>query len=280
MRTRRYSSDVLDSKKTLLGFQLISILILIGTMLGVGILELIIPDFFNYPYFKWSAPISDILRFWPLLTWGLIGSIGSSIGKEDHFNENEEIFIYDLITSILAGVWEEIGYRCFFICTGMISIVIGNWFFSTFLGFILGAICLVIAVAFLKEKNILIGIGLLALAGLFFWVTNLVDPVYWVYNHIIFPVLNFVSIGTLSPILYNGHEPLFVMGAILANAKFRDGHKYQGTFGLLNSWIGGFVLLYAMLTYGLLVAIIVHAIYDIFFAVSSYVSTEIKQRLR
>ena len=48
-----------------------------------------------------------------------------------------------------------------------------------------------------------------------------------------------------------------------ANLKFRDGHKYQGLFGYFNSWIIGYILLHAMMFHGLLVAIIIHAVYDV-----------------
>jgi hypothetical protein len=110
------------------------------------------------------------------------------------------------------------------------------------------------------------------------------DPIYWIYEHIIFNVLNFISLGFLEPVLYFENAPmssegskisLFLMGAVSANAKFRDGHKYQGIIGLLNAWMAGFVLLYAMLYHGLLCAIIVHALYDLEFAFIRYIGRKV-----
>jgi hypothetical protein len=68
---------------------------------------------------------------------------------------------------------------------------------------------------------------------------------------------------------------LFIAAAVSVNAKFRDGHKYQGFFGMVNAWVVGFILLYAMLYYGLMTAIVVHAIYDLEFAAIRYIGRKV-----
>ena len=58
--------------------------------------------------------------------------------------------------------------------------------------------------------------------------------------------------------------PWFVGAALLsANAMFRNGHKYQGPIGIVNSWYIGMFLFWIMFQFGLIVAIIVHILYDV-----------------
>ncbi|MEI6774817.1 MAG: hypothetical protein WCL18_08865 [bacterium] len=98
------------------------------------------------------------------------------------------------------------------------------------------------------------------------------DPVYWIYKKIMFPIWHFVSFGLLDPILYNkDFSFLFIVGAMSANIKFRDGHKYQGLFGYVNAWIIGYILLYTMMFYGLWVAIIIHVIYDVLIGLTRFI---------
>ena len=49
---------------------------------------------------------------------------------------------------------------------------------------------------------------------------------------------------------------------LYTNAFFRDGHRYQGPIGVLNSWFAGMFLFWIMFTYGLPAAILVHFMYD------------------
>lgn len=147
----------------------------------------------------------------------------------------------------------------------MIGVIVANWMLSSFVGLILGIILLCTAIFLFNEKHFFYGILVVAMAIFFFIAFNTVDPLYWLYEEIFIPVLTFLSLGSLSGILTENGDKLFVMGALAANANFRDGHKYQGTLGVMNAWIVGFVLLYAAMTYGLITAILIHAIYDIEF---------------
>ncbi len=156
----------------------------------------------------------------------------------------------------------------------MISVIFSNWMLGTFIGYVIGGVCIIFSLKMFAEKEIvpcIFGILLIALGSSIIWICSFVDPIFWLYNWIIVPFLHYASFGQLDSILYKGNSQLFVMGAISANSLFRDGHKYQGRRGMLNSWVIGFVLLHATMTYGLLIAIIIHAVYDINFAIIHYV---------
>lgn len=56
----------------------------------------------------------------------------------------------------------------------------------------------------------------------------------WLYEFITIPITNLITIGLMQNILY-GFPLILIAGALSANAAFRDGHKYQGGFGYINS---------------------------------------------
>jgi hypothetical protein len=55
---------------------------------------------------------------------------------------------------------------------------------------------------------------------------------------------------------------LYISAVLWSNAKFRDGHKYQGLTGILSSYVFGIYMYYIAFTHGLLYAIVVHAMFD------------------
>ena len=61
------------------------------------------------------------------------------------------------------------------------------------------------------------------------------------------------------------HPSSWAVGAavISANAFFRDGHKYQGILGVLNSWFAGMFFFWMMFAHGLWAAMVVHFTYDV-----------------
>ena len=73
---------------------------------------------------------------------------------------------------------------------------------------------------------------------------------------------SFLTLGTIDNILYHPFGWFVGAGIILANAKFRDGHKYQGKFGFINSWFIGMYLFWLMFEYGLVACIVIHFLYD------------------
>lgn len=245
------------------------------------------PDFFSP--FEWSRGVQISLAysaacFWPMFAWAAFMAVINlfNLGPSMTTGTTDEGHLfYDTTTSLLAGLWEELGFRCVFILGAMISIVFSNFIWSWLLViFAIVALGFTFSIMAKSEGNpIIFIIGVMLAIGAMFVVYltwNLEDPVYWIYKNIVFNILSFISLGYLDPILhYEGAPFLFIAGAVSTNAKFRDGHKYQGPIGVLNAWAVGFVLLYAMLYYGLLTAIIVHAIYDIEFAVIRYIGRKV-----
>jgi len=262
-----FKSDELDRNKTLIGLQLVSIVILICTFVFWVIFEQFKSDFFNFKdyWYRTDNLFGSVFSYWPLFVWGGLMAFVSCFNIRSYFKA-KEIFATDIITSVLAGIWEELGYRCVFILTAMIGIVVSNFFWFWLMLLILIIICIAILTSLeaTLSRIITVIVFLIMIAGLF--MLDLKDPIYWMYNHIIFPILNLVSFHQLRPVLYHESLPfLFIAGAVSANAKFRDGHKYLGPIGQLNAWVIGYVLLHAMIFHGLVVAIICHSIYDLEF---------------
>ena len=132
-------------------------------------------------------------------------------------------FIAGSITSILAGVLEEISFRWLIFLGSIITIKFTNFLFFGFLGF-----------------------GVLQ----------------WVHINILGPIANLTTLGYLQEQLMNP-EGWAVGAALLAsNALFRDGHKYQGLFGVVNSWFIGMVMFWVLFRYGLVACIFLHFLYD------------------
>lgn len=278
----RYSfhrnSDEVEQNGITILTQLLAIGVLGLTALFVWAVEHWWPDFYNHPNLNWSVTIDNVLRFWPLLVYCTILTGIFTIFANDR-RADGRAFGLAIIISVLAGIWEELGYRWIFICTAMIGIVFMNWLLGTFFGLILIFIILVLgAVVFylsissssgatVKIIGALSGLATIASSIFLFNIVTLQghdNPMLWFYGTILVPVINFITLGNFKHILYNPNLPqLFVFGIIAANAKFRDGHKYQGPVGMLNAWVIGLIMMHATITYGLGTAIAVHAIYDI-----------------
>jgi len=264
----------LEARKSLFGMQLIFTAILCAVAAGVGVVEYFFPKFFDYPYFSWSVNSGDVFAFWPMYVWGI--ALTALISSRSSSSFDGKLLALGTLTSVMAGVWEEVAFRCFYICYAMVVVLVFNWLFSTGLGIFLtvlfagGAVACLLAAGSPLVK--VVGAGILGfLAWLAWGLTMDFDPLYWFYDTILIPIAYYATFKQAEPVLYGGYPALFVYGAFLANMWFRDGHKYQGLLGWVNSWYLGMVLLYAMLTYGLLTAIVVHALYDILIHVTIYV---------
>jgi hypothetical protein len=268
-------AGIVENKKLMLGFQALSLTVTLAMLIVWAIVEKINPDFFNYPYwYNTDNFFESVAKFWPLFVWGgLMAFVGYSKNWVTS-HDAETIFKLDVATSVMAGLWEEIGFRCVYILTAMIGICFANfcWKWTIVISLIITVIYLLVSLAKAKVVHIILSLIMLGIFGGFavlLWHIN--DPIYWVYQNITFPVINFITLHQFEHILYSGSIPfLFVAGAISANAKFRDGHKYQGPKGLLNSWVIGMVLINAMINHGLVIAIVIHAIYDLEFAFVRY----------
>jgi hypothetical protein len=224
---------------------------------------------FVYPYLDMPLRLDNVVAFWPLFAYGISLFILSwMIGEEKVYSSHLDgkLWRYGMATGNLAAIWEELGYRMSFVGVAMIMIVIVNWILGTAFGVVLVVAAIVIAFGLIVSDNAPSSLAVVPLivggGGGFALATT--DPLYWFYESIMIPLINFCSLGSFDSILVNPevHDPLFLMGAVLANAWFRDGHQYQGPTGLLNAWIYGFVAIYATMTYGLLTAIVIHALWN------------------
>lgn len=266
--------SAIDGQVDIFNYQLKRIGLLALAAAGVILIEKFIPHFFDYQYFKWGGWVS-VGNFWPLFAWGaglylFLRSTHSSY-LPIRITDNRELFKWHLITSTLAGIWEELGYRWAFICYAMLGIVVANWLFSSGVGLAVSVVAAGGAAVLWHEKEkgtAYVAIGVAVVAALFALYAN---PLYWFYQIMVY-VIHFTTLTLMDPVLYgNNHNAGFIFGAVAANAWFRDGHKYQGPLGIVNSWYAGMVLLYATVTYGLLTAIVVHILYDVILSLLRFV---------
>ncbi|KAL6040264.1 CPBP family intramembrane metalloprotease [Balamuthia mandrillaris] len=63
----------------------------------------------------------------------------------------------------------------------------------------------------------------------------------------------------------------FIVAMVLSNLLFRDGGKYQGLVGWINSWYVGLALLSCMLKHGVWTALLLHLLYDLEFLIIGFV---------
>lgn len=242
-------------------------------------------DFLNSEFWlKTDNIVDSISQYWFVFAWCiLLIFLTLSSVVVGHFSGAKKIFGLNVITSIFAGIWEEIGFRGLYIFTAMVGIMFLNFFLKWIILIVIVVFALIGIFKFLSKETILfsIVIAILAFAFVYWWIGLDIanNPVYWFYENIVFPVFSFISFGFLDSILYNeSFSFLFIAGVLSANARFRDGHKYQGWFGYFNSWVIGFILIHIMMYHGLLVAIIIHILYDMIIGFSSFMKRLIMRK--
>jgi hypothetical protein len=244
---------------------------------GIGVIELFFPSFFNFPYWKWSLEWENVWKFYPLFLVGFGWNI-LFWTREYSSQHDGAILAAESSGYILTGLWEELLYRWAIIPYTMVALVFMNWFWGFGLPYILGiggllggCYCIYAAV---KDDGglpgLLLGLVGLAIAGVLFWFGASISPIYWLFGNVLVPIADWTTFHMMGPAFTHPADALFLFGIFSANSAFRDGHKYQGPVGVVNSWYAGMVLIYATLTYGILTAIVVHALYDIIFAVMKY----------
>lgn len=257
--------SLITQEQNLAQYQLMKLGFLAFAFVGVIVIQFLFPTFFVYPYFTWGG-WEAVMKFWPLFLYGgALTILINRFGRSDWLirtSQNRELFFWEFITSTLAGLWEELAYRWIFICYAMLAIALLNTAIAGGVGLALAIACALAAWWLWDERQrifsiLAVAVGILGLLFVFYG-----EPMSWFYGLVVL-VIHFTTFTLMDPVLYGNHEPLFIFGAVLANGWFRDGHKYQGPLGYVNSWYCGMVLLYAAMTYGLWVAIVVHALYDI-----------------
>lgn len=268
--------------ESLFDYQTQAIVALIGTSLVLLVAEWVSPEFFNFPYMEMTS-VAKILNFWPLMLYASVMASLSGLSVVAS-RYDEELLAKGMITSLLAGLWEEFGFRCVFVCTSMIAI----WFSNELIAMLMTLPVLLVICGIggfliymsttegpVAGRFVCLCVGLIiGVLGLYagHWTFMHSNPMHWFYDYLIIPVVNFVTIGFFSDIFYGDHPRMIVYGMVAANAAFRDGHKYQGPIGYVNSWVVGFVMIYATLHHGIWTAIAIHVIYDLEFDIVRYIA--------
>lgn len=205
------------------------------------------------PFSVWETKggIADWIRAGlPVLIWGGSFTLVVSLLTRNSKAENRESLRYFLsgwYISILAGVTEEIRFRWLFFMLSTASIKMTNWVFGGFWQNILHPAIL----SWLRSHLWLPAYDLL-FTGI----------IRWAHVYIGGPCFNLLTFGHLVEWLVNPNVWAVGSALLVVNAKFRDGHTYQGPIGVLNSWVLGFHFFWLTLTWGLPAAIVVHTLYD------------------
>jgi len=180
-----------------------------------------------FDFWQMKGSLSDALwtsRY--VLFWGVgITAFFSFITRNEpaENRQAEDNYAKGICISLMAGVGEEIVFRWLYFMLSICLAVIGNFCFFGFLGFGL--------VEFVQVK----AMG---------------------------PIADFFTLGLLHEQINNPANWTIGAGLLGANSSFRDGHKYLGFFGYVNSWFIGMFFFYLLFTYGLVAAILVHFLYD------------------
>lgn len=207
-----------------------------------GLVEWIWPNVIPFTFFQFwkiTGPIPEAIKLaWPIFAWGTGISFLIVLFKgSETYGSAEDVLSEGLVSSVFAGIFEEISFRWLIFFDAIVSYKLVNWLFFGFAGH---------------------GIP------------------EWLYNHIGGPWANFLTMGHMQEILF-GTLGWAVGAALLStNGKFRDGHMYQGCLGWINSWFLGIFFFYIVFNYGLIPAILIHGLYDIFIDLAVFIAMKIR----
>ena len=184
-----------------------------------------------------------IKNAWPLYLWGIGATAVLDIFRRNSLNEKSpvEIIFGGTIISALAGFFEEIGFRWLIFFSAIVTIPVMDWLLLGFVGL--------------------------------HWIK-------WVYVVVLCPVANFFTFGYLEHYLLNGYGWAVAAAIISTNGKFRDGHQYLGFLGYVNSWFLGMYFFWVVFNHGIIAAIIIHFLYDLFIFLTAGIGAMIVGRRR
>jgi hypothetical protein len=97
----------------------------------------------------------------------------------------------------------------------------------------------------------------------------------WFFSDLAKPAADFITLHHAHDVLYNPVSWAVGAAALVANRRFQEGHAYQGALGWAWSWFGGIFLFATMFHYGLVMAIIIHALYNLTCHVTTMILTGI-----
>lgn len=216
------------------------------TLFIIGFTYWIFPGIIPFGFFEFwrldnNLIFNGIKSSWPIFCWCVVVTlvIHTFTTNSRIVNRNaEDLLKGGFVISLFAGIVEEILFRWIFFFGAIVGVKLSNFLFFGWLGF---------------------GIP------------------EWFYNTVVAPVNNFFTLGKISGILYNPLGWFLGSAVIIANVKFRDGHKYLGWFGYINSWFIGIFLFWILFEYGLPACIAVHFIYDMLIFIVRYVDAAIER---
>jgi len=207
----------------------------------IGLINFFFPQSIPYGFLDawqshdtlWAA----VLFSWPIFAWVTSFTVLVAFFTRNSERENlfaEEYLKDGIVKSAIAGFFEEIIFRWLLFYSAIATVQFFNGIFFAW---------------WLMH----FGIG------------------EWLYNTIIGHVVNFFTFGTMHDILFHPLGWFIGSAVVVSNKNFREGHKYLGLIGYVNSWFIGMFLFYVMFHFGLLAAIVIHFIYDMIIFAISYV---------
>lgn len=231
------------------------ILVAFGGIPVIWIVKAFWPQYI--PIDTWNAWISTgtivdwLTVAWPIFAWGVGVNIAFTFLRDDRHRDyagfryarlnGVGISLKGTLISLWAGITEEVAFRWLIFLSTMATIRIPNFLFFGFLGF---------------------GIP------------------EWFHNHLWGPLANWTTFQALQPHIFSEHGWFVGAAMLVTNAFFRDGHKYQGLFGVINAWFLGMFFFWIMFTHGLWASIFVHILYDLVIFTYAAIYIGIKNSLR
>jgi hypothetical protein len=188
-----------------------------------------------------SSTIKVLMSCWPVLSFGIVFTLIMLFftkNKPEVNSKAEENLFYGVLTSIYAGVTEEIAFRWILFLSCIPAIQLLDW------------IC----------------------GGSFFG-TGLIN---FVYTKFLIPFADLITFHQLSQYLYNPLSWAIGAAILSTNGKFRDGHSYQGPIGWLDAWFFGMFMYKIVWECGLPVAIIVHTVYNLLISFIVYIDSKVE----
>jgi len=215
-----------------------------GYILVMGICFIFFEDVIPYTFFE-LFQMKGSVSIWlysalPIFCWPIFLNVFFVMNGNKRRPRNmptfSSFFEKALLVSLKAGLYEELLFRWIIFFGAIGSLLFGNYLIFGFAGF-----------------------GLIE----------------WFHMNFFGPLIDFLSFGQLTSYIYHPHSWSVGAAMITANATFRDGHKYQGWFGFINSWFIGFYLFWIMFNYGLPAAILVHFLYDVICFSAAYFTVKV-----